>query len=177
MEKHSVSKIIGSPPGYVGYDDAGQLTEKVRRRPYSVVLLDEIEKAHADVHNILLQILDDGKITDSHGKTVNFQNTVIIMTSNAGSNESSAVYGFGASESQMSAQKTERSLREIFRPEFLNRIDEIITFQRLTPEEIMEISALNIRELVSQAMASGITLDAVSYTHRDVYKRQAMSCL
>ena len=159
MEKHSVSKIIGSPPGYVGYDDAGQLTEKVRRRPYSVVLLDEIEKAHADVHNILLQILDDGKITDSHGKTVNFQNTVIIMTSNAGSNESSAVYGFGVSESQMSAQKTERSLREIFRPEFLNRIDEIITFQRLTPEEIMEITALNIRELVSQAMASGITLD------------------
>lgn len=160
MEKHAVSKIIGSPPGYVGYDDAGQLTEKVRRRPYSVILLDEIEKAHPDVHNILLQILDDGRITDGHGKTVSFRNTVIIMTSNAGSNESSGVFGFGGSNGENKSElRTERALKQIFRPEFLNRIDEIVTFDNLTKQEIVEIAALNVRDLVSQALNAGIHLD------------------
>ncbi len=160
MEQHAVSKIIGSPPGYVGYDDAGQLTEKVRRRPYSVILLDEIEKAHPDVHNILLQILDDGRITDGHGKTVSFRNTVIIMTSNAGSNESSGVFGFGGSNDENKSElRTERALKQIFRPEFLNRIDEIVTFDNLTKQEIVEIAALNVRDLVSQALNAGIHLD------------------
>ncbi len=159
MEKHSVSKMIGSPPGYVGYDDAGQLTEKVRRRPYSVILLDEIEKAHADVHNILLQILDDGKITDSHGKTVDFRNTVIIMTSNAGSNESAGIYGFGTNPEGREERRAEQGLKNIFRPEFLNRIDEIISFHSLTKEEICEIASLQIRDLVHQAWISGISLD------------------
>ncbi len=159
MEKHSVSKIIGSPPGYIGYDDAGQLTEKVRRKPYSVILLDEIEKAHPDIHNILLQILDDGRVTDGHGKTVDFRNTVIIMTSNAGSNESSGVTGFGESTVSQSNTRTEKALKEIFRPEFLNRIDEVITFGNLTKSEIIEITSLNIRDLVSQAMKAGIELD------------------
>lgn len=162
MEKHSVSKMIGSPPGYVGYDDAGQLTEKVRRRPYSVILLDEVEKAHADVHNILLQILDDGKITDSHGKTVDFRNTVIIMTSNAGSNESAGIYGFGTNPDGREEQRAEQGLKNIFRPEFLNRVDEIISFHSLTQHEIFEIASLQIRELVRQALASGITLDVSS---------------
>ncbi len=162
MEKHSVSKMIGSPPGYVGYDDAGQLTEKVRRRPYSVILLDEIEKAHADVHNILLQILDDGKITDSHGKTVDFRNTVIIMTSNAGSNESAGIYGFGTNPEGREERRAEQGLKNIFRPEFLNRIDEIISFHSLNKEEICEIASLQIRDLVHQALASGITLDVSS---------------
>lgn len=162
MEKHSVSKMIGSPPGYVGYDDAGQLTEKVRRRPYSVILLDEVEKAHADVHNILLQILDDGKITDSHGKTVDFRNTVIIMTSNAGSNESAGIYGFGTNPDGREEQRAEQGLKNIFRPEFLNRVDEIISFHSLTQQEIFEIASLQIRELVRQALASGITLDVSS---------------
>ena len=162
MEKHSVSKMIGSPPGYVGYDDAGQLTEKVRRRPYSVILLDEIEKAHADVHNILLQLLDDGKITDSHGKTVDFRNTVIIMTSNAGSNESAGIYGFGTQPDGREERRAEEGLKRVFRPEFLNRIDEIITFHSLTKEEIREIAALQIRELVCQAAQSGLSLDVDS---------------
>ena len=162
MEKHSVSKMIGSPPGYVGYDDAGQLTEKVRRRPYSVILLDEIEKAHADVHNILLQLLDDGKITDSHGKTVDFRNTVIIMTSNAGSNESAGIYGFGTQPDGREERRAEEGLKRVFRPEFLNRIDEIITFHSLTKEEIHEIAALQIRELVCQAAQSGLSLDVDS---------------
>ncbi len=172
MEKHSVSKIIGSPPGYIGYDDAGQLTEKVRRKPYSVILLDEIEKAHPDIHNILLQILDDGRVTDGHGKTVDFRNTVIIMTSNAGSNESSGILGFGDSKSG-SSLRTEKALKDIFRPEFLNRIDEIITFSGLTEDEIKEIASINIRDLVSQAMKSGIELDvessAISYIAKSGY--------
>lgn len=159
MEKHSVSKIIGSPPGYIGYDDAGQLTEKVRRKPYSVILLDEIEKAHPDIHNILLQILDDGRVTDGHGKTVDFRNTVIIMTSNAGSNESSGILGFGDTENQRGNIRTEKALKDIFRPEFLNRIDEIITFSSLTKDEIRQIASLNIRDLVSEALKSGIELN------------------
>ncbi len=137
MESHSTSKLIGSPPGYVGYDDAGQLTEKVKRKPYSIILLDEIEKAHPDVFNILLQILDDGKLTDSQGNTVSFQNTIIIMTSNAGSNLNHNSIGFG--KQTLDKSKTEDSLKEIFRPEFLNRVDEIIVFDPLTEAQLLEI--------------------------------------
>lgn len=139
MEKHSAAKIIGSPPGYVGYDDAGQLTEKVRRKPYSIILFDEIEKAHADVTNILLQILDDGKITDSHGKSVDFSNTMIVMTSNAGSDFKGNAPGFTRDDRMASADKVTAALREQFRPEFLNRIDEIITFNPLNHDVLLEI--------------------------------------
>ena len=139
MEKHAVSKLIGSPPGYVGYDDAGQLTEKIRRRPYSVILLDEVEKAHADVLNLFLQILDDGRITDSHGKTVSFANTVIIMTSNAGSDYKGAAPGYTSEPEKAAMEKTEKALRSFFRPEFLNRIDEIILFKPLEKDVLMEI--------------------------------------
>ena len=144
MESHSTSKLIGSPPGYVGYDDAGQLTEKVRRKPYSIILLDEIEKAHPDVFNILLQILDDGKLTDSQGNTVSFQNTIIIMTSNAGSNLNNNSIGFGTQG--FDKYKTENALKEIFRPEFLNRIDEIIVFDALTKEQLLEIIDLLLND-------------------------------
>lgn len=139
MEKHSAAKVIGSPPGYVGYDDAGQLTEKVRRKPYSIILFDEIEKAHADVANILLQILDDGKITDSHGKSVDFSNTMIVMTSNAGSDFKGNAPGFTRDDRMASADKVTAALREQFRPEFLNRIDEIITFNPLNHDVLLEI--------------------------------------
>ena len=137
MESHSTSKLIGSPPGYVGYDDAGQLTEKVKRKPYSIILLDEIEKAHPDVFNILLQILDDGKLTDSQGNTVSFQNTIIIMTSNAGSNLNNNSIGFG--KQTIDTSKIQNSLKEIFRPEFLNRVDEIIVFESLSKKELLQI--------------------------------------
>ncbi len=139
MEKHAVSKLIGSPPGYVGYDDAGQLTEKIRRRPYSVILLDEIEKAHAEVLNVFLQILDDGRITDSHGKAVSFENTVIIMTSNAGSDYKGTAPGYTSSPEKAGMEKAEKALRAFFRPEFLNRIDEIILFRPLERPVLMEI--------------------------------------
>lgn len=138
MESHSTSKLIGSPPGYVGYDDAGQLTEKVKRKPYSIILLDEIEKAHPDVFNVLLQVLDDGKLTDSQGNTVNFENTIIIMTSNAGSNLNNNSIGFGA-KSIMDNDKMITALKDLFRPEFLNRVDEIIAFNSLTEEELLQI--------------------------------------
>ncbi len=137
MESHSTSKLIGSPPGYVGYDDAGQLTEKVKRKPYSIILLDEIEKAHPDVFNILLQVLDDGKLTDSQGNTVNFENTIIIMTSNAGSNLNTNSIGFG--KQTVDNDKINSALKELFRPEFLNRVDEIVTFNSLTENELIEI--------------------------------------
>ncbi len=137
MESHSTSKLIGSPPGYVGYDDAGQLTEKVRRKPYSIILLDEIEKAHPDVFNILLQILDDGKLTDSQGNTVNFENTIIIMTSNAGSNLNNNSIGFG--KQSFDKSKIETALKEVFRPEFLNRVDEIVVFDSLSKEQLLQI--------------------------------------
>ena len=146
MEKHSVAKLIGSPPGYVGYDDAGQLTEKIRRRPYSVILLDEIEKAHEDVFNILLQILDDGRITDSHGKTVSFENTIIIMTSNAGSDQRSNVVGFNEDEEAVNL-KVERALKSLFRPEFLNRVDETVIFKELKREELLQIIDLMLDDL------------------------------
>lgn len=157
MEKHAVSKLIGSPPGYVGYDDAGQLTEKIRRRPYSVILLDEIEKAHPDIFNMLLQILDDGKITDSHGKTVSFENTIIIMTSNAGSDQKSNVVGFQESDEAVKL-KVHRALKELFRPEFLNRVDEIVTFDELTKPELLQIITLLLGDLTEGLKEKQISL-------------------
>ncbi len=156
MEKHSVSRIIGSPPGYVGYDDAGQLTEKIRRKPYSVVLFDEIEKAHPDVMNILLQILDDGVISDAHGKQVNFENTVLIMTTNAGSSLGMNTTGFLATSSAMEQTRTEKALSEFLRPEFLNRVDEIITFNKLGVEEMKSIARLRLDELSRVLSGKGI---------------------
>ena len=152
MEKHSVSRIVGSPPGYVGYDEAGQLTEKIRRKPYSVVLFDEIEKAHPDVMNILLQILDDGRITDAQGRVVNFENTVIVMTTNAGSNSKSGSVGFGGSLGDMSRERTMKALNEFLRPEFINRVDEVICFNQLTEENFRAIAAIMLGE-VRDAMA------------------------
>lgn len=156
MEKHSVSKIIGSPPGYVGYDDAGQLTEKIRRKPYAVILFDEIEKAHPDVMNILLQILDDGKVTDSHGKEVNFENTVIVMTTNAGSNMSSMI-GFGDTVVKLK-EKTEKALLGFLRPEFINRVDEIITFAPLSAETFSKIATIMLTDLSKVMKDKGIEL-------------------
>ena len=158
MEKHSVSKIIGSPPGYVGYDEAGQLTEKVRRRPYSVLLFDEIEKAHPDVMNILLQILDEGRITDAHGRTVNFENTVIVMTSNAGSNSREALVGFNRTSADISREKAMRALSDFLRPEFLSRIDEIVVFRSLNEEDYKKIAVLMLNEYVGTLNERGITL-------------------
>lgn len=148
MEKHSVSKIIGSPPGYVGYDEAGQVTEKVRRRPYSVLLFDEIEKAHPDVLNILLQILDEGKVTDAHGRTVNFENTVIVMTSNAGSASRDSALGFGKTAEEASKEKVMKALSEFLRPEFIARVDEVIVFNKLKEEDYVKIADLMLAEYV-----------------------------
>ena len=158
MEKFSVSRMIGSPPGYVGYDEAGQLTEKIRRRPYSVVLFDEIEKAHPDVMNLLLQILDDGRITDAQGRTVNFENTVIIMTTNAGSNTHTGALGFGLSTDDQSRERAQRALNEFLRPEFLNRIDEIVYFNHLTEENFRAIAALMLGEVRTAMAERGMTL-------------------
>ncbi len=159
MEKHSVSRIIGSPPGYVGYDEAGQLTEKVRRRPYSIVLLDEIEKAHPDVLNILLQILDEGKITDAQGRVVSFENTILIMTSNAGSQLKEGSLGFTKSGVQMARDKAEKALSDFLRPEFLARVDEVIIFRPLTKEDFQGIAALMIDELKPSLLEKGIRFD------------------
>ena len=159
MEKHSVSRIIGSPPGYVGYDDAGQLTEKIRRKPYTVILFDEIEKAHPDVMNILLQILDDGRITDAHGKEVNFENTVIIMTTNAGSSEGSSVAGFGESASSNERARVMKALEAFLRPEFINRVDEIIVFNRLTKESFKAICRIMLYDLQGVLAEKGMTFD------------------
>ena len=158
MEKHSVSKIIGSPPGYVGYDEAGQLTEKVRRRPYSVLLFDEIEKAHPDVLNILLQILDEGRITDAHGRTVNFENTVIVMTSNAGSEKKEGMLGFAKTAVDMNREKVMKALSDFLRPEFLSRIDEVIVFRPLDVEDYKKIAALMLGEYVDALKEKGISL-------------------
>ena len=158
MEKHTVSKLIGSPPGYVGYDEAGQLTEKIRRRPYSVVLFDEIEKAHPDVLNVLLQVLDDGRITDAQGRTVNFENTVIVMTSNAGSEGRVGGMGFGRTENDMVKEKTMKALREFLRPEFINRVDEIITFNHLTEENFLGIADIMLSELKDSLLSRGLTV-------------------
>ncbi|MCD8049102.1 MAG: AAA family ATPase [Clostridia bacterium] len=162
MEKHTVSRLIGSPPGYVGYDDAGQLTEKVRRKPYSVILFDEIEKAHPDVLNILLQIMDDGRVTDSHGKTVSFENTVIVMTSNAGSTYSASALGFSKTVEQASKERATEALKKFLRPEFLNRVDEIITFDPLTKDELLGIVDLMINEIAEMAKERGIEIEVSS---------------
>lgn len=158
MEKHSVSKLIGSPPGYVGFDEAGQLTEKVRRRPYSVVLFDEIEKAHPDVMNILLQILDEGKINDSQGRAVSFENTVIVMTSNAGSTDKDTGVGFNKTDTEIATDKAMKALREFLRPEFLGRVDEIVVFNPLTEENYAGIAALMLDEMKEPLSEKGITL-------------------
>lgn len=161
MEKHSVARMIGSPPGYVGYDEAGQLTEKVRRRPYSVILFDEIEKAHPDVMNILMQILDEGKVDDAHGRTVNFENTIICMTSNAGSTDKSVGVGFNRTEDEISRDKAMKGLKEFLRPEFISRIDEIVVFGQLTKENFASIAALMLDEMKEPLAEKNITL---SYT-------------
>ena len=158
MEKHTVSKLIGSPPGYVGYDEAGQLTEKIRRRPYSVILFDEIEKAHPDVLNVLLQVLDDGRITDAQGRVVNFENTIIVMTSNAGSEGRVGGLGFGRADSDMIQEKTMKALREFLRPEFINRVDEIITFNHLSKENFLDIADIMLEELKDSLSVRGLGL-------------------
>ena len=176
MEKHAVSRIIGSPPGYLGYDDAGQLTEKIRRKPYSVVLFDEIEKAHPDVLNILLQILDDGRITDAHGRTVNFENTVIVMTTNAGSDKSAGVVGFLPDEAKGNDEKTEKALSTFLRPEFINRVDEIITFNSLTKADFAQIAKIMLGQLSDLLADKGIKLDftdeAAAYVAEKSYSQK-----
>ena len=156
MESHSVSKLIGSPPGYVGYDDAGQLTEKVRRNPYSLILFDEIEKAHSDVFNLLLQVLDDGRLTDSQGRVINFDNTIIIMTSNAGSNLNSNGIGFNREESSLVDERVEAALKQTFRPEFLNRVDETIIFHELNKNELLQIVDLMLSEITDELAEKNI---------------------
>lgn len=161
MEKHTVSKLIGSPPGYVGYDEAGQLTEKVRRHPYSVILFDEIEKAHPDVFNMLLQILDDGRLTDSQGRVVNFENTVIILTTNACGKGAKMQLGFGGEDNRAETAEAEAvaALKKVFRPEFLNRIDEIIVFGSLGHDSLVKITRLMLGEVISQCASRGIELE------------------
>ncbi len=173
MEKFAVSRIIGSPPGYVGYDEAGQLTEKIRRKPYSVVLFDEIEKAHPDVMNILLQILDDGHITDAQGRNVNFENTIIVMTTNAGSSTKSGSVGFGGSLSDMSRERAMKALNEFLRPEFINRVDEIVCFNQLTEQDFRGIAALMLGELRDVMAEKGVTLSwddsLIDYLVKEAY--------
>ena len=166
MESHSTSKLIGSPPGYVGYDDAGQLTEKVKRKPYSIILLDEIEKAHPDVFNILLQVLDEGRLTDSQGNVVNFENTIIIMTSNAGSATNTNSIGFG-NQKEGNKNKILNSLKESFRPEFLNRVDEIVVFEPLNEEQLLQIIDLMLfdtqKVLADKNRSMKVTIDAKKF--------------
>lgn len=171
MEKHSVSRIIGSPPGYVGYDEAGQLTEKVRRKPYSVILFDEIEKAHPDVMNILLQILDEGKVTDAHGRTVSFENTVIAMTSNAGSSFNTSGLGFAKSEADISKDKAMKALGEFLRPEFLSRVDEVVVFKPLTLDAYKGIAGLMIGEMKEPLLEKNITLNVSNEAYELVAKK------
>ncbi len=171
MEKHTVSKLIGAPPGYVGYDDAGQLTERVRRKPYSIILLDEIEKAHQDVFNILLQILDDGRVADSHGRMVNFENTIIIMTSNAGSELHSGSYGFNKTEQTSNELRTKAALKEIFRPEFLNRIDDVITFHALDRDSLEKIVELMVFDLSEELFKKDMILDLTKEAKSLVLKK------
>ena len=171
MEKHSVSRIIGSPPGYVGYDEAGQLTEKVRRKPYSVVLFDEIEKAHPDVMNILLQILDEGKVNDAHGRTVSFENTVIAMTSNAGSTDKSTGLGFAKTDGEISTEKAMKALKDFLRPEFLSRVDEVVVFKPLKEEDYAEIVKLMIEEMREPLLEKDITLKVSAKVYAHVAKK------
>ena len=170
MEKHSVSRIIGAPPGYVGYDDGGQLTKKVRRNPYCVILFDEIEKAHPDVLNILLQILDDGRITDAQGRTVNFENTIVIMTSNAGSNNTESLMGFGVSQAKASKDKALKALEEFLRPEFLARVDEVVVFDQLSHESLERIAALMLDELIAVMAEKDITVTYDKYVCAELCK-------
>ena len=176
MEKHSVSKIVGAPPGYVGYDEAGQLTEKIRRRPYSVILFDEIEKAHPDVLNILLQVLDDGIITDAQGRQISFENTVIIMTTNAGSETSSAISGFAEKREMLAKDKTEKALFSFLRPEFINRVDEIITFRHLSRADFVKIAAIMLGDLREHLLGQGIKLvyteDVLSFIAETSYSEK-----
>lgn len=176
MEKHSVSKIIGAPPGYVGYDEAGQLTEKIRRRPYSVVLFDEIEKAHPDVLNIMLQILDEGKLTDAQGRVVNFENTLIVMTTNAGSSRVGAISGFGESIVEQGKENTERALAAFLRPEFINRVDEIITFRHLDQKDFEKIAAIMLGEVRNALAERGISFsygeEALAVIARESYSHK-----
>ena len=153
-----MARLIGSPPGYVGYDEAGQLTEKIRRRPYSVILMDEIEKAHPDVLHILLQILDDGRLTDAHGRMVNFENTVIIMTSNAGSSTKTTSLGFGKTASEQGKDKAMKALEDLMRPEFLNRIDEIVAFNQLTEDDFRRIAGILLGDLAGNLAERDIRL-------------------
>ena len=173
MEKFAVSRIIGSPPGYVGYDEAGQLTEKIRRKPYSVVLFDEIEKAHPDVMNILLQILDDGHITDAQGRNINFENTIIVMTTNAGSSNKTGSVGFGGSLSDMSKERAMKALNEFLRPEFLNRVDEVVCFNQLTEQNFRDIAALMLGELRDVMAEKGVALSwdesLIDYLVKEAY--------
>lgn len=171
MEKHSVSKIIGSPPGYVGYDEAGQLTERVRRKPYSVILFDEIEKAHPDVMNILLQILDEGKITDSHGRNVSFENTIIAMTSNAGSTGGMNCIGFSKTQEDMSRERVMKGLRDFLRPEFMARVDEIVAFSPLSEESYAKIAKLNLEELRTPLEEKGLALEIAEETYAAIAKK------
>jgi len=170
MEKHTVSKLIGSPPGYVGYDDAGQLTEKVRRKPYSIILMDEIEKAHPEVFNILLQILDDGRLTDSQGRTVNFENTLLIMTSNAGTSFKTANIGFGGADGAKMEARVNGVLKEIFKPEFLNRVDCVAVFNDLGHDEMIRIIRLMLEEVRAESAANGIELVWDGAVEEAVYK-------
>ena len=176
MEKHAVSRIIGAPPGYVGYDEAGQLTEKIRRRPHAVILFDEIEKAHPDVLNILLQILDDGKITDAQGRQVNFENTIIIMTTNAGSETSTSISGFAENKEQKSKEKTEKALASFLRPEFINRIDEIIVFRHLDEPDFVKIADIMLSKLAVHMNEKGIRLtysdDVLTYIAKESYSEK-----
>ena len=158
MEKHAVSRLIGSPPGYVGYDEAGQLTEKVRRHPYSVILFDEIEKAHPDIMNLLLQILDEGKVNDAQGRSVNFENTIICMTSNAGSSDKTTSLGFNKTEEEITKEKAMKALSDFLRPEFMCRVDEIVVFNPLTKENYAEIAGLMLSEMKEPLAEKGITL-------------------
>ena len=171
MEKHTVSRIIGAPPGYVGFDEAGQLTEKIRRKPYSVVLFDEIEKAHPDVLNILLQILDDGRVTDAQGRTVNFENTVIVMTTNAGSNTTAGAAGFGASRDEQNEDKTMKALGEFLRPEFINRVDEIVVFRSLEEDDFSSIAAIMIGDMAAALGEKGIDVSWTAEAEKCVAKK------
>ena len=173
MEKHSVSRIIGAPPGYVGFDEAGQLTEKIRRKPYSVVLFDEIEKAHPDVLNIMLQILDDGILTDAQGRKINFENTVIVMTTNAGSDINLNTAGFSSTATDKSVERTEKALEGFLRPEFINRVDEVVVFRNLDKEDFSAIAVIMLNELgqimKEKGIDFGFTDKAVSYVSSESF--------
>ncbi|MDR2558136.1 MAG: AAA family ATPase, partial [Oscillospiraceae bacterium] len=171
MEKHSVSRMIGSPPGYIGYDEAGQLTEKVRRKPYSVILFDEIEKAHPDVMNILLQILDEGKVNDAHGRSVNFENTVICMTSNAGSTDKSTGVGFAKTSGDISMEKAMKALKDFLRPEFLSRVDEVVVFKPLDEDSYRKIAKLMLEEMREPLREKNIELNIDSSTYDFIAKK------